>query len=152
MTLDIILQNLAPMPAPVNFFFVLPPSRAVCPLSFHQTHSSSSPSSTSSRTVPSPVYFVRRLLVPPKAWRCPISELLAPAMRKMMNMMKKTMMKIPLQYHLPAHWGGGAQPASQVHWGEAVCPLDPVVDLSAGPLSSQVMHRSLVDNGCLGLN
>ena len=28
-TLDIILQNLAPTPAPVNFFFVLPPSRTV---------------------------------------------------------------------------------------------------------------------------
>ena len=58
-----------------------------------------------------------------------------------MNMMMKTMMKIPLQYHLPAHC-----------WVEAVCPLDPVVDLSAGSLSSQVVHWSLVDIGCLGFN
>ena len=57
-----------------------------------------------------------------------------------MNMMMKAMMKIPLQYHLPAHWG------------EAVCQLDPVVDLSTGSLSSQVVHRSLVDVGCLGLD
>ena len=42
----------------------------------------------------------------------------------------------PLQYHLPAHWE------------EAVCPLDPVVDLSAGSLSSQVVHWSLVNIGC----
>ena len=61
-------------------------------------------------------------------------------MRKMMTMMMKAMMKIPLQYHLPAHWG------------EAVCPLDPVVDLAAGSFSSQVVHWSLVDIGGLGLN
>ena len=42
--------------------------------------------------------------------------------------------------HLPAHWE------------EAVCPLDPVVDLSAGSLSSQVVYWSLVDIGCLGFN
>ena len=53
-----------------------------------------------------------------------------------MNMMMKTMMKIPLPAHLE----------------EAVCPLDPVVDLSTGLLSSQVVHWSLVDIGCLGFN
>ena len=61
-------------------------------------------------------------------------------MSKMMTMMMKAMMKIPLQYHLPAHWG------------EAVCPLDPVVYLATGSLSSQVVHWSLVDIGCLGHN
>ena len=56
-------------------------------------------------------FLVSCLLVPPEAeaGRCPISELLAPVImitmvtRKMMNMMMKAMMKIPLQYHLPAH-------------------------------------------------